>query len=364
MPEGAGSQEGRLGSKGPGGPGPGRIRLRPGGGRARLFPVRVDEEETELEAVGEAELAEDGGQVGLDRSFPDLEPGRNLFVRGAGADQEGDLPLAPREQIQPAVGLRQTLGLLLGVLRVLLEEPRDQLALGPDLTVMDAVHDLAKDLGVDVLLAVALGAGFQDANAFQLVGPRRQENDLRVPGESTDDRPVADPVDAEKLDVQEQNIGVQDSDVLLQERPVGDFAKRIGADEPLLPAGPGMDVRGRDENRRGRGGVGVRPPLARGMGPTESGHARGTGDAAHPRGPPGRVVPGGFLRSPRVDFETKPASAPRVVFPLGGTRRCLVACLMALSVDINSNPYARQADIRGFADLLLAWSAKPFSARD
>src|SRR5215471_11462305 len=138
------SSEGRADStKGPAGPAPedvGDFWLRSGRGRARLFPVRVDEEETELEAVGEAELAEDGGQVGLDRSFPDLEPGRNLFVRGAGADQECDLPLAPREQIQPAVGLRQTLGLLLGVLRVLLEEPRDQLALGPDLTVMDAVH--------------------------------------------------------------------------------------------------------------------------------------------------------------------------------------------------------------------------------
>src|SRR5207247_2008458 len=97
----------------------------------------------------------------LDRALADAQAPGDLLVARAAPDQERDLSLPGSQEPQAAVGLELGLGALSGVRRILFEEPRNQFPLGPDLSVVDAVDDLPKQLRVDAPIAVSPRAGLQ-----------------------------------------------------------------------------------------------------------------------------------------------------------------------------------------------------------
>jgi len=66
--------------------------------------IGADEEKSELEPVGEAELAEDRGQMRLDRALADHQPRGDVPIARTAPDHPGDLSLARRQEVEPPVG--------------------------------------------------------------------------------------------------------------------------------------------------------------------------------------------------------------------------------------------------------------------
>src|SRR5262249_21919211 len=110
---------------------------------------RLGQEEPQLEAVGEAPLAENGWQVGFYGPLADHEARGDIAVAGPRSDERGDLPLPGGQQGKAPVGPDGGLGGVLVVYRALLDQDRDQPPLGPDLAFPDPLHRPAKQRPAD-----------------------------------------------------------------------------------------------------------------------------------------------------------------------------------------------------------------------
>jgi len=198
------------------------------------IPVRVDQEEAELETVGEPELSENRCQMSLDRALADVKAARDLLVARAGPDQVGDLALPRSQQVQALVGLR--IRTIFGLASILFQESGNELALRPDLSVMDPVHHPPKKLRLDVLVAVSPGAGLQHPDSLPLVGRRAEQDHLRIRGEAADGRTVADSAGAKQVEIEEKDIGRERRDRSLQAGAVGNVPKRIPPSETSPPS--------------------------------------------------------------------------------------------------------------------------------
>src|SRR5207244_2002573 len=129
-------------------------------------------------------------------------------------------------------------------------------------------------------------------------------------------------------------------DGLFQRRPLADLPNGIPAVETLFPAVADLRVgRGYENGRRRLDAGHTWPSLDTGMTPSEPGDSRGTGQTAHSRDPPSGLSPWN-ARSLRSDMSKRRRRAKGTESSPGGTRRCLLACLMALSGSLISNPYA------------------------
>src|SRR6266542_6891491 len=140
----------------------------------------LGEEKPEPEAVGETQLAKNGRQVRLDRSFADEQPRGDVPIARARADEPGDLALTRGQQGKTPVGPDGQFGELLRVQRALLDEQRDQSPLGPDFAVANAVYGLSQERSVDFSLAIATGACLEARDALPVIrgGGNHDDPDL------------------------------------------------------------------------------------------------------------------------------------------------------------------------------------------
>src|SRR5712692_10286513 len=63
-------------------------------------PALPNYEQSQLEPVRKSKFPKDDGQVSLDASFRDVEPARDLLVRGTAADEQSSLLLARAQTIK------------------------------------------------------------------------------------------------------------------------------------------------------------------------------------------------------------------------------------------------------------------------
>src|SRR6266540_2293010 len=191
--------------------------------------TRLRQEEPELKAVVEPQLAKNGRQVRLDRSFADEKPRGDVPIARARAAEPGDLTLTRGQQGKTPVGPDGRFRELLRVQRALLDEQRDQSPLGPDFAMANAVYGLSQERSVDFSLAIAAGACLEACDPLHVIRRGRNHDDPGLSGDAANDRKVSDSARMEKLRVQQHHARVQSRNRPVQGLPSGDFVGGTGA---------------------------------------------------------------------------------------------------------------------------------------
>jgi len=244
--------------------------------------------------------------MSLDRALADAQAPGDLLVARAAPDQERDLALPGSQEPQAAVGLQFGLGGPARVRRILFEKQRNEFPLGPDLSVMDAVHDLPKQMRVDVSVAVSPRSGLQDADPFPLVGHTGERHDLRVARQRADDRAVADAAHSEQIEVEEKDVRGERGDRALEAVSRRHVADGIGAVQDFPPTAAQIGIGGRDQDSGRLGMVSLAGAALRSReAPAESRDPRRTRDTAHPLEPPMIVCEGNVAGLLRRDNENE-----------------------------------------------------------